>query len=109
MGFGLAAPSLSRAFQKAKGRKLPFGWAHLLWAVKFPKELDLYLVAVHPDYQKAGLAALLMNEITAAAIKNGIKAAESSPELEDNRKVQGFWKNYDVEQHKRRRCYVKEL
>ena len=109
VGFGLAAPSLSRAFQKSKGRMLPFGWAHLLWAVKFPKELDLYLVAVHPDYQKAGLAALLMNEITAAAIKNGIKGAESSPELEDNRKVQDFWKNYDVEQHKRRRCYVKML
>ncbi len=109
VGFGLAAPSLSRAFQKSKGRMLPFGWAHLLWAVKFPKELDLYLVAVHPDYQKAGLAALLMNEITAAAIKNGIKGAESSPELEDNRKVQDFWKNYDVEQHKRRRCYVKTL
>ena len=109
VGFGLAAPSLSRAFQKSRGRILPFGWAHLLWAVKFPKELDLYLVAVHPDYQKAGLAALLMNEITAAAIKNGIKAAESSPELEDNRKVQDFWKNYDKEQHKRRRCYVKTL
>ena len=109
VGFGLAAPSLSRAFQKSRGRMLPFGWAHLLWAVKFPKELDLYLVAVHPDYQKAGLAALLMNEITAAAIKNGIKTAESSPELEDNRKVQDFWKNYDKEQHKRRRCYVKTL
>ena len=109
VGFGLAAPSLSRAFQKSRGRMLPFGWAHLLWAVKFPKELDLYLVAVHPDYQKAGLAALLMNEITAAAIKNGIKVAESSPELEDNRKVQDFWKNYDKEQHKRRRCYVKTL
>ena len=109
VGFGLAAPSLARALQKSKGRLFPFGWANLLWAVKFPKELDLLLVAVHPDYQKAGLAALLMNEITVAAIKNGIKFAESSPELEDNRKVQDFWKNYDVKQHKRRRCYIKAL
>jgi len=109
VGFGLAAPSLTKAFQKSKGKMLPFGWFHLLKAVKFPKELDLFLVAVHPDYQKAGLAALLMNEITAAAIKNGIKFAESNPELEDNKKVQDMWKNYDVEQHKRRRCYVKEL
>ena len=109
VGFGLAAPSLSRALQKSKGHMLPFGWVHFLWAVKFPKELDLLLVAVHPEYQKAGLAALLLNEVTVAAIKNGIKVAESSPELEDNRKVQDFWKNYDVEQHKRRRCYVKSL
>lgn len=109
VGFGLAAPSLGRAFQKSGGKMLPFGWIHLLKAVKFPKELDLLLVAVHPDYQKAGLAALLMNEITKAAINNGIKFAESQPELEDNKKVQDFWKNYDVEQHKRRRCYLKQL
>ena len=109
VGFGLAAPSLARAFQKSRGRMLPFGWAHLLYAVKKPKELELYLVAVHPDYQKAGLAALLLNEISAAAVKNGIRFAESSPELEDNRKVQDFWKNYDVQQHKRRRCYIKQL
>ncbi len=109
VGFGLAAPSLARAFQKSHGRMLPFGWAHLLHALKHPTELELYLVAVHPDYQKAGLAALLLNEVTASAIEDGVKYAESSPELEDNQKVQDFWKNYDVEQHKRRRCYIKHL
>ena len=109
VGFGLAAPSLASAFQKSRGRMFPFGWVHLLWGVKHPKELELYLVAVHPHYQKAGLAALLLNEITVAAIKNGITHAESSPELEDNKKVQDFWKNYDAEQHKRRRCYLKQL
>ena len=109
VGFGLAAPSLAKAFQKSHGRMFPFGWAYLLYGLKHPKELELYLVAVHPDYQKAGLAALLLNEITAAAMKNGIKFAESSPELEDNKKVQDFWKNFKVEQHKRRRCYKKQL
>ena len=109
VGFGLAAPSLARAFQKSRGRMLPFGWLYLLHALKKNTELELYLVAVHPDYQKAGLAALLMNEITASAMKNGIRQAESSPELEHNRKIQDFWKNYNVEQHKRRRCYKKEL
>ena len=109
VAFGLAAPSLAQAIKKARGRMLPFGWAHLLYSVNHPKELELYLVAVHPDYQKAGLAALLMNEVAASAIKNGIQYAESSPELEHNRKIQDFWKNFDVEQHKRRRCYKKHL
>ncbi len=109
VGFGLAAPSLARAFQKSRGHMLPFGWAHLLYALNHPKELELYLVAVHPDYQKAGLAALLLNEITASAIEDGVQYAESSPELENNQKIQDFWKNYDVEQHKRRRCYKKHL
>lgn len=109
VGFGLAAPSLARAIQKGNGRMLPLGWFHLLRAINNPTEIELYLVAVHPDYQKAGLAALLMNEITASAIEQGVKYAESSPELELNKKIQDFWKNYDVEQHKRRRCFVKHL
>ena len=109
VGFAVAAPSLARAFKKARGRLFPFGWLYILKAVKKPKELELYLVAVHPDYQKSGLAALLLNEITASAINNGIKYAESTSELESNKKIQDFWKNYDVEQHKRRRCYKKQL
>lgn len=109
IAFGVAAPSLANAFKKSGGRLFPFGWAYLLHALKRPKELELYLVAVHPDYQKSGLAALLLNEITASAMKNGVKFAESSPELENNKKVQDIWKSYDVDQHKRRRCYKKEL
>ena len=109
VGFGLAAPSLASAFQKSRGRLLPFGWIPILNDVKRPKELELMLVAVHPDYQNTGLPALMMNEITASAIKNGIQVAESSPELEDNKRVQDFWKNFDAVQHKRRRCYKKDL
>ncbi len=109
VAFGLAAPSLAEAFKKSGGHMLPFGWFHLLRALKNPKELELYLVAVHPDYQKSGLAALLLNDITASAIRKGVKFAESSPELETNQRIQDFWKNYDVEQHKRRRCYKKDL
>lgn len=109
IAFGLAAPSLAKALQKSRGRYLPFGWIHLLHAIKRPKELELYLVGVLPDYQNSGLPALMLNDITASAMKNGITYAESSPELEDNKKVQDMWKGYDVEQHKRRRCYKKPL
>jgi GNAT superfamily N-acetyltransferase len=109
VAFGLAAPSLAEAIKKSRGYMLPFGWAHLLYALNHPKELELYLVAVHPDYQKSGLAALLLNEITASAMKRGIMFAESSPELETNQNVQDLWKSFDVEQHKRRRCYKKGL
>ena len=109
VGVGVAAPSLARAFQKSGGRMLPFGWAHLLYALKNPTELELYLVAVHPDYQMTGLPALLLNDISASAMANGVLYAESSPELETNKKVQDMWKSYDVEQHKRRRAYHKSL
>ncbi len=109
VAFGLAAPSLAQAFQKSHGRMFPLGWAYLLDALNHPSELELYLVAVHPDYQKAGLAALLLNEVAASAIEDGVRFAESSPELEDNLKVQELWKSFDVEQHKRRRCFIKTI
>ena len=48
-GFVVAMPSLSRALQKCRGRLFPFGFLHLLAAMRKPKTLDLYLGAVRPD------------------------------------------------------------
>lgn len=39
----------------------------------------------------------------------GIREAESGPMLETNEKVQSQWKDFNFEQHKRRRCFVKKL
>ncbi len=107
--FGIAMPSLSRALQKSRGRLFPFGFIHILWALKFPKRIDMYLVAIKPKYQKLGINAILMGEITAACIRRGIKSAETSGELEDNTTIRDFWKNYDKRQHKRRRCFQKKI
>lgn len=58
VGLGIALPSLSRGLQKAQGRLLPFGWYHLLKALKGKNDrVDLLLVAVHPDYQNRGVNA----------------------------------------------------
>lgn len=109
VAFGLAMPSLSEALRKSKGRLFPFGFVHILRALKRNKIVDLYLVAVRPDLQAKGINALLLTEITKAAIRNGIVKAETGPELESNTKVQALWKNYETRQHKRRRCYIKNL
>ena len=109
VAFGLAMPSLSRALQQSKGRLLPFGFIHLLRALKRPTQIDFLLVAVLPEYQARGLTALLMAEITTNAIKNGIRSAETNPELETNTQVQAIWKHYESRQHKRRRAFIKSL
>ena len=59
--------------------------------------------------QGAGVNAILLNEVQKNAIKNGIKYAETGPELETNSKVIAQWKFFDTEQHKTRRCYVKPI
>jgi len=85
----------------------PLGFVHILRALKKPKCLDLYLVGILPEYQNKGISAIFMNELTKIAIANNIVIAETNSELEDNKKVQDFWKYYDARQHKRKRIYVK--
>ncbi len=109
VAFGITMPSLSVALQKANGRLFPFGFIHLLRAMKRNTLGDLYLVAVRKDLQGKGVNALLMNELTRTFIKNRIGYAEANPELENNLPVQSLWKHYEAQQHKRRRCYIKHL
>ena len=82
--FGLAMPSLSRSLQKARGRLVPFGFFHILRALKRNDTLDLYLIAVRPELQGKGINAVIMSEIARAAKKHGIRKAETNPEWEEN-------------------------
>ena len=109
-GFVIGMPSLSRALQKAKGRLFPFGFIHILKAIKGKnKYVDLYLGAIRPDMQGKGVDALLMTEITRSSIARKMVSAESNIELETNILVQSHWKNFDSRQHKRRRCFAKKI
>lgn len=108
---GISMASLSEALQKAKGKLLPFGWFHLLKALKWkrPKMLDLLLVAVRPDYQGKGVNALLFTDLIPVYQELGFEYAETNPELEMNDKVQNQWLYFKTEQHKRRRCFKGSL
>lgn len=105
IGFGLLVPSLAEAAKKSKGKLFPFGWARILRATKKHDVLDMYLIAVKPEYQGLGVNALIMNEGIKDAIKNGVKYCETGPELETNSQVQDLWKGFETRQHRRRRCY----
>ncbi len=109
VAFGITMPSLTRAMQKADGRLYPFGFIHLLNALKKNDLADLYLIAVIPEYQGKGVNAVLIDRITRVFIQKGIRKVESNPELETNHLVQGQWKHFETRQHKRRRCYIKHL
>ena len=110
VGFGISVPSLAKAQQKAKGKLFPFGFVHMLKALKGKNDvIDLYLVGVHPEYQSKGVNALLFTELIPQYIANGYKYAESNPELESNEKIQGQWDYFKREQHKKRRAFKKQL
>lgn len=109
VGFGITMPSMSKAFQKAEGRLFPFGFIHLLKALKKNDRADFYLIAVRKDYQGKGVQTLMFDKIWRSFIQFGIKKVETNPELENNLAVQAMWSNYAPRQHKRRRCFIKEL
>ena len=108
---GVSMPSMSKALQKAKGKMLPFGWWHLLKALKWgrPQTLDLMLVGVKPEYQSKGVNSLLFTDLIPVYQSLGFKDAESNPELETNNKVQAQWEYFDTTLHKRRRAYKKSI
>lgn len=108
---GISMPSMSHALQRAKGRMFPFGWWHLLKALKWGRDemLDLLLIGVRPDYQGKGVNALIFADLIPVYNQLGFKYAESNVELEDNGKVQNQWQYFDVVQHKRRRCFRQDL
>lgn len=112
IGVGITIPSLSRAFQKCRnGRLFPFGWWHVLRALKFQKTegVDLLLLGVLPEYRAKGANALLFADLIPWYQKYGYKWGESQVEMETNEKVQSQWGPLKPIQHKRRRCYLKQL
>ena len=108
-GMGVAAPSIAAALQKSRGKYFPTGWVDILKAFRKNDTIDLLLIAVRPDYQQRGVNAMIIYHAMEGCFKMGIKQAESGPMLENNQKVQSQWKDFEVEQHKRRRCFVKKL
>lgn len=112
VGVGITIPSLTHALQKCRnGRLLPFGWWHLLRALKFHKTkiVDLLLVGILPEYRTKGANALLFADLIPWYQKYGFEWGETHVEMETNEKVQSQWQYLDMENHKRRRCYVKKL
>lgn len=109
VAFGIAMPSFTKALQKSKGKLFPLGWYYMLNAIKKNDLLDLYLIAVHPEYQNKGVNSILFAQMMPTATKNGYKYAESNPELEYNSKVRAHWEHFEHTIHKRRRVFKKEI
>ena len=109
VGFAVSAPSMADALKKSDGRLFPLGWMGVLRALRKNDTLDLFLIAVRPDYQNSGVNAVMMNHILDGCHRMGIRRAETGPMLETNHKIQSQWTLFHTEQHKRRRCFIKKL
>jgi hypothetical protein len=109
IGFFIGLPSLSKAMQKAKGSLFPFGFIHVIKALKKPEVIDMLLTGVSQQYQNSGIAAVLISELQEEMMKQGISAMETTGIFETNQNVINNWKNFEHIQHKRRRCYFMKI
>ena len=110
IGVGITMPSLAHALRKCRrGRLLPFGWFHVLRAIKMHKTniVDLLLIGILPEYRAKGANALLFADLIPWYQKCGIEWGETQVELETNAGVQGQWGALTPVMHKRRKCYKK--
>lgn len=111
-GLGITIPSLSHALQKCRrGRLFPFGWWHLLRAIKFHKTdgVDLLLMGFLPEYRAKGANALLFADLIPRYVNYRFKWGETQVEMESNEGVQSQWGPLDPINHKKRRCYRRSL
>jgi len=112
VGFGITFPSFSRALKKTRdGRYLPFGWWHLLKILKWHKTdtVDLLLIGVLPEYRSKGANALIFDDLIRQFQAYGFDWAETGPQMETNEGVLSQWQYLESTQHRRHRCYKKDL
>ncbi|MDD4529166.1 MAG: N-acetyltransferase [Bacteroidales bacterium] len=108
VAFGVSMPSLSEAFRKGKGKLFPFGWYHILKALKNYNYIDLYLNGVDPEWQNKGVHSLYYVEMNKRYIELGAKMAIANPQLESNQASQ-IWEKYENRLAIRRRAYIKQI
>ena len=110
IGFGVLVPSIAKALKKSDGKMFPLGIFRMLRALNGKNDtLEMFFVAVHPDFQSLGLPAILIHELAKKIIGNGVKYCETGPMLETNTAVHSMWRHFEKRQHRRRRCYIKNI
>jgi GNAT superfamily N-acetyltransferase len=112
VGFGITFPSFSRALQKiGNGRLFPFGWWHIMKILRWHKTdtVDLLLIGVLPEYRTKGANALIFDDLIRQFQRYGFRWAEAMPQMERNEAVRSQWQYLESRQHRRHRCYRKEL
>ena len=107
--FGIVLPSIADALIKHRGRLLPFGFIDVLKSMKKPKELEMALIAVHPDYKNTGINSIVITRIMNNVVNDRISRIESNPMLETNYNIQMQWKFAANDIIKKRQTYQREI
>ena len=110
-GVAITCRDFSDGIQKTKGKLLPFGWYHILKAMKFGKQdkAQLMIIGIRPEMQGMGVNAAMFAHLIPIYNQLGIKWCETNPQLETNIRELSQWKPLNPKTVKRRRCWKREI
>ncbi|MBO7052432.1 MAG: N-acetyltransferase [Prevotella sp.] len=110
-GVAITCRDFSDGIQRSRGKLFPFGWFHILRALKFGKQdkAQLMIIGIRPEMQGMGVNAAMFAHLIPIYHRLGIKWCETNPQLETNVRELSQWKPLSPETVKRRRCWRKEI
>jgi hypothetical protein len=108
-GFFLGLPSLSRSFQRAGGRLLPFGFFHILRGFKRFDTVDFYFAGVHPQANVKRIFPMMTLGMWRALKAANVRYLETNRELETNTAVVNIWSRFEVLNRRHTRVFKKDL
>lgn len=109
VAFVIAMANISQGIKKARGRLFPFGFIHILIAMKKSRQLDLLLGAVADAYRGRGLNVLLGISLMESARKKGLDIMDSHLVLEENWLMRAELEKLGGDLSKRYRIFIKNL
>jgi GNAT superfamily N-acetyltransferase len=108
-------PDFNIMWRDLNGRLLPFGWAKLLWRLKFSRHeaFRVPLLGVRQKYRGSALGTILILSVIEAANRfhrsRGTMSCEFSWVLEDNRPMRRLIEVVGAEPYKTYRIYEKSI
>jgi hypothetical protein len=109
IGFVVAMPNIDSGLRRARGRLFPFGFLHLLRAVRSSRQLDLLAGGVRAEDRGRGSDVLGMTALLRSAIVAGFTSLDSHLELETNHRVRALMERLGGSVSKRYRIYGKAI
>lgn len=109
VSFLVAMPNITEGFRRANGRLLPFGFIHILKALKSASQLDMLLGCVLQKHRNAGLDALMTVALFKSARKGNLTVMDSHLTMEENTKMRATYERMNHCVYKKYRIFEKTL
>ena len=109
IGVFIALPDYNQVLRHMDGRLWPFGILKLLWYRRKIDRLRSIALGIVGEWQKRGVAPILMMEAYDRARRRGYKEGEMSWVLEDNHLMKNAIENLGFDLYKRYRLYEQAL